>query len=130
MNQPGQGASLASPNAAVAPGRTNGHTRQRTERRKRTGGGEALHGVDVGGAHAVESGRVSNVGQGGNDVERGARALGGVARGGQPAEKAAAVAGLSNRRVPQRWRAFGLPLAFRASNLHAKQRAARELLVA
>ena len=79
-------------------------------RRKRTGGGEALDGVDVGGARQLEDGGILDVGQGRDDVEGGSWALGGVWRLGQPARQAAAAG--RRRRVSSY-----TPLAHKAGTL-------------
>ena len=57
------------------------------QRRRRwlTGGGQALDGIDVSGAHELEGGRILDVGQGGDDVERGAGALRVASISGKPA---------------------------------------------
>ena len=68
--------------------------------KRRTGGGQALHGVNVRGAHELERRSILDVGQGRDDVERGTGAAG-VAGGGEPA---AAAQGGGAGRLRHNWR--------------------------
>lgn len=72
---------------------------------QRTGGGQALHGVDVGGSHKLKDARILHIRQRWDDVERRTRATGiGGGRGSEPAAAtaAAAAAGLVRQLSPTR----------------------------